>query len=253
MKFECPQHADKQTHAHTHNTLDNKVIWEPWRSNIQICQREKNDNSIESQSWGVLWLWLFIWSRAVQSASEWTQISISFRIWKHLQASNHFSSLSLHNTHSLALSQLLSPSSCSSTLVSFAFYRLLIFFRDGSSGEKSLPLVFLDSCLHGSLLELVFTRKQRPKQISISQESAVWIFSFVNTAAERAMDGGCKRSEVSPSVHHTYGLQKMVPILVVSVTLKSFINIVFSKSRCPVTQFYRFGDRQHIWIFWIKS
>lgn len=78
-----------RVHAHTHNTLNNKVVWEPWRSNIQICQREKNDNSIESQSRGVLWLWLFIWSCVVQSASEWTQISISFRIWKYLQASNH--------------------------------------------------------------------------------------------------------------------------------------------------------------------
>lgn len=101
MKFECPQHKHKKTHAHIHKhnltILYNKVIWEPWRSNIQICQREKNDNSIVSQSLGVLWLWLFIWSRTVQSASEQMQVSISFRIWEHLQASNH-SSQSLFTT-----------------------------------------------------------------------------------------------------------------------------------------------------------
>lgn len=89
-------------HIYTYTHHNNKVIWEAWRSNIQICQREKNDNSIESQSPGLLWLWLFIWSSTVQS--EWTQILISFRIWKHLQASNHFSFIQVH---SWALSQLL--------------------------------------------------------------------------------------------------------------------------------------------------
>lgn len=244
MKFECPQHADKQTRTHTLTTHSTTKSFENPEGAISKSAKEKRMIILLRVNLGAFCDYGYLFGAARYSQRQNERKYRSLLGYENTCRPQIISRLSLHNTHSLALSQLLSPSSCSSTLVSFAFYHLLIFFGEGSSGEKSLPLVFSGSCLRGSLLEIVLTKKTATKQISISQESALWISSFVNTAAERAMDGGCKRSEVSPSVHHTYGLQKMVPIFV--VTLKSFYQHCLFEKQVS-------GNKEHIWIFWIKT
>lgn len=77
--------------AHTHSQHTKQQSLEnPEGAIFKICQREKNDHPAESISLGLLWFWLFICSWTVPSESKWMQILISFRIWKHLQASNNF-------------------------------------------------------------------------------------------------------------------------------------------------------------------
>lgn len=100
------EHIHRHIKPHSQHTIYNKVIWEPWRSNIQICQREKNDNSIESQSWGILWLWLFIWSRYSQLQNECKYRSLlDIKTPAGLKS---FLAVSLRSTHLLAPFHLLS-------------------------------------------------------------------------------------------------------------------------------------------------
>lgn len=173
MKFECPQHADKQTCTHTLTTHSTTKSFENPEGAISKSAKEKRMIILLRVNLGAFCDYGYLFGAARYSQRQNERKYRSLLGYENTCRPQIISRLSLSTTliHWLYLHP--SPSSCSSTLVSFAFYRLLIFFRDGSSGEKSLPLVFLDSCLRGSLLELVLTRKQRPKQISISQESAL--------------------------------------------------------------------------------
>lgn len=138
MKSECPQRAENKrvcTHARTHTHSALKSFENPEGPISKSAKEKKNDNSLESQSRGVLWLWLFIWSGGVQSALEWTQISISLR-YENTCRPQIIPAL----TTSFCTS--FSPALCSSTLLSLRCCTQQIVLKVHQSGKKKLKYDF---------------------------------------------------------------------------------------------------------------